>query len=125
MLIKPEGLNNQRVIITTSLRLCASTVKLISLTFLIILIMGCSRAIAGEYFEGFDTLGKPSARDGITWGYTDELTPLTGWKSIIPGDGYAHLAVTSHSLNKSFKRLPDGSESVSYTHLTLPTKRIV
>lgn len=119
MLIKPEGLNNQRVIITTSLRLCASAEKLISLTFLIVLIMGCSRAIAGEYFEGFATPGKPSTRDGITWGYTDELTSVTGWRSIIPGDGYAHLSVTSHSLNRSFKRLPDGSVYLPFQTLDL------
>jgi len=119
MLIKPEGLNNQRVIITTSLRLCASAGKLISLTFLIILIMGCSRAIAGEYFEGFDSPGKPPECNGINWGYTDELTPVTGWRSIIPGDGYAHLSVTSHSLNKSFKRLPDGSEYLPFQTLDL------
>lgn len=56
--------------------------------------------VAGEYFEGFDTPGKPPARDGIRWGYTDELTPVEGWKSILPGDGYAHLSVSSKTLSK-------------------------
>ena len=86
--------------------------------FILFLLMGSSLT-AGEYFEGFDILGKPPTRDGISWGYTDELTPVTGWRSIIPGDGYAQLSVTSHSLTKSFKRLPDGSEYLPFQTLDL------
>lgn len=67
--------------------------------FLLTLI-GISSIMAGENFEGFDIPGKPSVRDGIRWGYTDELTPVTGWKNIIPGDGYAHLDVQAASLRK-------------------------
>ena len=119
MLIEQDGLYTQRVIITTSLRLRTSAGKHISLTFLIVLIMGCSRVTAGEYFEGFDNPGKPPTRDGIHWGYTDELTPVAGWKSIIPGDGFAHLSVTSHSLLKKFNRLPDGGDFLPFQTLSL------
>jgi Glycosyl hydrolases family 16 len=60
--------------------------------------------MAGEYFEGFETPGKPPARDGIRWGYNDELTPVTGWKEIIPGDGYASLSVRASSLQKELSK---------------------
>jgi hypothetical protein len=62
------------------------------------LVMVSEKAVAGEYFEGFDARGKPPPRDGIHWGFTDEITPVAGWKEIIPGDGYAHLTVTAHAL---------------------------
>lgn len=57
--------------------------------------------MAGEYFEGFDTPGKPHSSKGIHWGYNDELFPVTGWKEIIPGDGYAYLGVRASSLEKA------------------------
>lgn len=57
--------------------------------------------MAGEYFEGFDSPGKPVARNGIHWGYTDELTPIKGWKEMIPGDGFAHISVRASSVRKS------------------------
>jgi len=98
-----------------SLRLCASAGKHLTIS---LLLMGSSLT-AGEYFEGFDNPGKPPAREGINWGYTDELTPVAGWKSIIPGDGYAHISVTSHSLQKPFKRLPDGSDFLPFQTLSL------
>jgi hypothetical protein len=63
-------------------------------------LMSSVSLVPGEYFEGFELAGKPPTRDGIRWGYTDELTPVEGWKSIIPGDGYAHLIVTSRALQK-------------------------
>lgn len=68
----------------------------------IILILACTALslLAGEYFEGFDAPGKPPARDGIHWGYADELTPVDGWKGIIPGDGYAHVCVNAAALAK-------------------------
>jgi hypothetical protein len=81
--------------------------------------MSPSLAVAGEYFEGFDAPGKPPEREGIRWGYSDELTPVAGWKSIIPGDGYAHLSVTSHSLLKKIRQLPDGSDYLPFQTLDL------
>jgi hypothetical protein len=115
MIIEPEGLNNQRVIITTPLRLCASAGKHLTIS---LLLMGSSLT-AGEYFEGFDNPGKPTERDGIHWGYTDELTPVAGWRSIIPGDGLAHLSVTSHSVLKKIKKLRDGGDYLPFQTLDL------
>ena len=86
---------------------------------LMAMLLGARQLIAGEYFEGFDKPGKPAPRDGITWGYSDELTPVAGWNSIIPGDGYAHLSVTSQSLTKRLKRIPDGSEELPFQTLDL------
>jgi len=86
---------------------------------IVFLFMASSSLIAGEYFEGFDSPGKPPTREGIHWGYTDELTPVEGWRSIIPGDGYAHLSVTSHQLLKEFKKLPDGSLYLPFQTLDL------
>lgn len=62
--------------------------------------------MAGEYFEGFDAPGKPVTRDGIRWGYTDELTPVDGWKAMIPGDGYAYLTVQSRVLKNWGNKTP-------------------
>ncbi len=56
--------------------------------------------MSGEYFEGFDSPGKPVTRKGMRWGYTDELTPVSGWKDLIPGDGFAYLRVESRVLKK-------------------------
>jgi len=102
----------------TSLRLCASAGEPLKQTLLILLMTIPSSLIAGEYFEGFDAPGKPPARDGIHWGYTDELTPVAGWKSIIPGDGYAHLSVNARVLRK-IKRLPDGGDFLPFQTLSL------
>lgn len=88
-------------------------------TMVMAMLLGAETLFAGEYFQGFDTPGKPPARDGITWGYSDELTPVAGWKSIIPGDGYAHFSVTSHSLLKNFTRLTDGTEYLPFQTLDL------
>lgn len=89
------------------------------LILILFLLMASSSLTAGEYFEGFDNPGKPPERDGIHWGYTDELTPVAGWSSIIPGDGFAHLSVTSHSLGKKIKHLPDGSDFLPFQTLSL------
>lgn len=74
--------------------------------------------MASEYFEGFDSPGKPPECEGIRWGYTDELTPVDGWKSFIPGDGYAHFTVAGKSLKK-FRRLSDGSLFLPFQTLSL------
>lgn len=50
-----------------------------------------SPVLAQEYFEGFDTAGKPEDRRGFVWDYRAELSPVTGWSELIPGDGYAYL----------------------------------
>jgi hypothetical protein len=86
---------------------------------LILLLIDSSPGTTDEYFEGFDLAGKPPERNAIRWGYTDELTPVAGWKDIIPGDGYAHLTVTSHSLLKKIKRLPDGNDYLPFQTLDL------
>jgi len=71
-----------------------------------------------EYFEGFDKPGKPASQDGIRWGYTDELTPVAGWKSIIPGDGFAHFSVNARSLRK-IRKHSDGSIFLPFQTLSL------
>lgn len=104
-------------IVPPSLRSCSSAMEQ-SVKFLLILLLGSSSLMAGEYFEGFDSPGKPPERNGIRWGYTDEITPVEGWKSIIPGDGYAHFTVRSESLRK-FRKLPDGSDFLPFQTLSL------
>ena len=81
-------------------RLCASAGIIIIQTVLIFLLMSASSLMAREYFEGFDSPGKPTTREGIHWGYTDELTPVEGWRDLIPGDGYAHLCVNAATLGR-------------------------
>ena len=106
--------------ISTPRRLGASAGDQFQLTFLILFfIMGSSLVMAGEYFEGFDTPGKPPEDDGIHWGYTDELSPVAGWKTLIPGDGFAHLTVSAQSLSKPLKQLPDGSDFLPFQTLDL------
>lgn len=70
----------------------------------IVLIASCGTASlpAGEYFEGFDTAGQPAHRDGITWDYTAELSPVRTWNDLIPGDGYAHLTVERGNLRRVY-----------------------
>lgn len=89
-------------------RLRASAGKSCSVISYLILFLSCAvlSLMAGEYFEGFDSPGKPLTRDGIRWGYTDELTPVAGWKDLIPGDGYAYLGVQSRVLKQWGKKTP-------------------
>lgn len=54
--------------------------------------LGGAPLLAQEYFEGFDARGKPPERAGIIWSYEAQLAPAN-WKTLIPGDGYAHLRV--------------------------------
>lgn len=49
-------------------------------------------ARAEEYFEGFDKAGKPPDIKTLTWDYRAELSPVSGWNDLVPGDGYAHLS---------------------------------
>lgn len=54
---------------------------------------GPGAACALEYRENFDEPGKPEAPEGLEWNYRAELCPVKAWNKIIPGDGYAYLAV--------------------------------
>jgi hypothetical protein len=82
---------------------------------LILLLMSPHSLLGGEYFESFDAPGKPPARQGISWGYIDELSPVKGWKSIIPGDGLAHLTVERQTL----KPLPEAQNFWPFQTLSL------
>ncbi len=55
---------------------------------------------AQEYFEGFDSAGKPEDRRGIVWDYRAELSPVTEWSGLIPGDGYAYLTAERDFLKR-------------------------
>lgn len=55
-------------------------------------------AHADEYFESFDKPGKPTGTGVLTWDYRAELSPVSGWKDLIPGDGFAHLSVEREML---------------------------
>jgi hypothetical protein len=55
---------------------------------------------AQEYFEGFDAAGKPPDRSGLVWDYRAELSPVTGWSELIPGDGYAYLTAEHEFLKR-------------------------
>jgi len=55
---------------------------------------------AQEYFEGFDTAGKPRDGHGIVWDYRAELSPVREWTELIPGDGYAYLTAEREFLKR-------------------------
>ena len=57
-------------------------------------------AFALEYFEDFRQPGRPAAAAGLAWEYRDELSPVTGWEDLIPGDGYAYLTVERDVLDR-------------------------
>ncbi len=57
-------------------------------------------AQALNYFEDFRAPGRPAAIDGLTWDYRAELSPVDGWKDLIPGDGYAYLSVDRDILDR-------------------------
>ena len=46
---------------------------------------------AQEYFEDFDAAGQPPRVRGMVWDYQAELSPVTQWSDLIPGDGFAYL----------------------------------
>ncbi len=66
--------------------------------------MGTQRLAATEYFEGFDKPGRPADRCGFAWQYTADLSPVCGWKDLVPGDGFAYLTVERDALRKRPKR---------------------
>lgn len=55
----------------------------------LLLAPGCA---AHEYFEDFARAGKPSS-PGLQWTYRADLSAVSGWGDIIPGDGFAHISV--------------------------------
>jgi hypothetical protein len=63
-----------------------------------------SSVTAQEYFEGFDAAGKPPDRGGFVWDYRAELSPVTDWSELIPGDGYAYLTAEREFLKR--RQLP-------------------
>ena len=54
---------------------------------------------ASELFEDFDSPGKPEARNGADWRYTDQMLPVKNWEEIIPGDGFAYLKIDADRSN--------------------------
>ncbi len=57
-------------------------------------------ATAQEYFEGFDTAGKPPRQRGMVWDYKAELSPVSQWSDLIPGDGFAYLTAEREFLKQ-------------------------
>jgi len=55
---------------------------------------------AREYVEDFTAAGKPEDRLGFVWDYRAELSPVTGWSELIPGDGYAYLTAEREFLKR-------------------------
>lgn len=68
------------------------------------LLLGCSLLVpptfAQDYFEGFDTAGKPEDRRGFVWDYRAELSPVREWTELVPGDGYAYLTAEHEFLKR-------------------------
>jgi len=53
-----------------------------------------------EYREDFARPGRPATPGGGQWDYRCELSPVTGWKEIVPGDGYAYLSAEREFLKR-------------------------
>ncbi|MFT5235003.1 MAG: hypothetical protein ACI90A_000365 [Shewanella sp.] len=47
-----------------------------------------------SFFEEFNKPGKP-IHSGVTWKYRSELSKVTAWEQIIPGDGLAYIRINS------------------------------
>jgi hypothetical protein len=63
----------------------------------IIIVINCIEiAISAplSVFEDFTTAGQPYS-ENVTWRYRSQLSKVTDWSQIIPGDGYAYLKVNS------------------------------
>ena len=84
----------------TSCPLEAISLARIALVVLLATTAPVRSMIAHELFEGFDKRGKPACPDGISWEYTAELSPVSGWDDLVPGDGYAHLTADRSALKK-------------------------
>jgi len=70
-------------------------------------LLAATPAHALTYFEDFNTAGRPSAPPGVEWDYRAELSPVTGWEDLIPGDGYAYLSAERELVKK--RRRPRGT----------------
>ncbi len=55
---------------------------------------------AQEYFEDFDAAGQPPRERGMVWDYQAELSPVTQWSDLIPGDGFAYLTAEREFLKR-------------------------
>jgi hypothetical protein len=71
-----------------------------TLALLLAAALTVSAAASQEYFEGFDAAGQPAERRGFVWDYRAELSPVTGWSELIPGDGYAYLTAERELLKR-------------------------
>ena len=63
-------------------------------------------AVALEYREDFNNPGRPPSTNGIQWDYKAELSPVSDWSELIPGDGFAYLTVERDMMKRT--RLPFG-----------------
>lgn len=59
-----------------------------------------STLIARDYVEDFEAAGKPEDRRGFVWDHRSELSPVSGWSELIPGDGYAYLTAEREFLKR-------------------------
>ena len=53
---------------------------------LLVTVQLLSVASGQAYFEGFDQAGRPPDQRGMVWDYCADLSPVAGWKEIIPGE---------------------------------------
>lgn len=62
--------------------------------------LSLSSSPAQEYFEDFESAGRPPDRRGMVWDYRAELSPAQKWEDLIPGDGYAYLTAEREFLKR-------------------------
>lgn len=63
----------------------------------------CSAAVpatALDYREDFDAPGRPAAPPDIVWRRKTQLSSVSDWRKLIPGDGFAYLSVEKDRLRK-------------------------
>lgn len=64
------------------------------------------QAVALQYREDFNQPGRPATLHGIQWDYKAELSPVSAWSDLIPGDGFAYLSVERDMMKRT--RFPFG-----------------
>ena len=70
-----------------------------------------------DVFIDFSKPGKPKT-SGIKWEIRDEMLPVKGWKTIIPGDGYAYLKIDADNSNdkkKNGKKIKHPFQMISFS----------
>ena len=65
-------------------------------------LMGAGVDAGEDLFVDFTKPGMPKT-PGITWKIRDEMRPVKGWKSIVPGDGFAYLKIDAKQSNDKKK----------------------